>query len=304
MITIPPYLKKGDTIGITCPAGYMEYKKAATCIATLKKWGYHVQAGKTLGGESSNYFSGTDEERLADLQAMMDDDNIHAILCGRGGYGVGRIIERINFKKFIKKPKWIIGFSDITILHTHIFSNYKIATLHAPMAAAFNDGGSKNVFTGSLRKALQGATNKYSVGSGPQNRIGEAGGRLIGGNLTLLAHVCGTSSDFNTKGKILFIEDVGEYLYNTDRMLHQLKRNGKFDKLAGLIVGGFTEMKDTTRAFGSTLYEIVHHLIEEYTFPVAFDFPVSHGKENYALKTGVEYHLKVTKQKVVLEEKS
>lgn len=304
MITIPPYLKKGDTIGITCPAGYMEYKKAATCIATLKKWGYHVKAGKTVGGGSGNYFSGTDEERLADLQEMMDDNNIRAILCGRGGYGVGRIIEQISFRKFTKNPKWIIGFSDITILHAHIFSNYKIAGMHAPMAAAFNDGGSKNLFVGSLRKALQGTASNYSIASGPHNRTGEATGRLVGGNLSLLAHICGSSSDLNTKGKILFIEDVGEYLYNIDRMLYQLKRNGKFDKLEGLIVGGFTETKDTSRPFGSTLYEIVHHLVDEYSFPVAFDFPVSHGKENYALKTGMEYQLKVTKQKVMLREKS
>lgn len=302
MIKIPGYLKKGDTIGLTCPAGYMDYEKTVTCISTLKKWGYNVRVGKTVGGSSRNYFSGTDEERLADLQSLMDDDSIQAILCGRGGYGVGRIVERINFKKFIKKPKWIIGFSDITILHAHIFSNYKIATLHAPMAAAFNDDGNKSVYVQSLKHLLAGKAYKYSAKHNRYNRAGIAEGILVGGNLSLLAHICGTSSDINTKGKILFIEDVGEYLYNIDRMLYQLKRNGKFEKLAGLIVGGFTDMKDTTRPFGKTVYEIISNAVSEYDFPVCFDFPVSHGKENYALKTGVECQLKVSRQKVVLKE--
>ncbi|MBS1752177.1 MAG: LD-carboxypeptidase [Bacteroidetes bacterium] len=302
MIKIPRYLKRGDTIGLTCPAGYMEYEKTKKCIATLKKWGYNVIVGKTVGGASLNYFSGTDEERLADLQEMMDDSSILAILCGRGGYGMGRIIEQINFKKFIKNPKWIIGFSDITILHAHIHSRYNIATLHAPMAAAFNEGGYKKEYVQSLRQVLTGKSYKYSATPNQYNRTGTAEGILVGGNLSLLAHICGTSSDINTKGKILFIEDVGEYLYNIDRMLYQLKRNGKFEKLAGLIAGGFTDMKDTTRPFGKTIYEIFTDLLSEYNFPVCYDFPVSHGKENYALKVGVPHHLKISRQKAFLRE--
>ncbi|MBI2729734.1 MAG: LD-carboxypeptidase [Sphingobacteriales bacterium] len=299
---IPPYLQKGDTIGITCPAGYMTREKAQTCIDTLQNWGYEVMIGDTLGSNSGNYFSGTDEERLYELQAMLDDDNIKAILCGRGGYGVGRIIEQIDFSTFKKKPKWVIGFSDITILHSHIYSNYKTATLHAPMAAAFNDGGDTSEFIASLKNALEGKKIKYQIAVHDFNRKGEAIGEVVGGNLALLAHCTGTSSDIKTKGKILFIEDVGEYLYNVDRMLCQLKRSGKLDKLAGLIIGGFTDMKDTERPFGKTVEEIIKESIAAYDYPVCFNFPVSHGKENLALKIGVGYKLKVGKNKVILEE--
>ena len=302
MIKIPPYLKKNDTIGITCPAGYMAAEKVKTCIGVLQQWGYNVKVGNTVGGGSTTYFSGTDEERLAEFQQMLDDKNIKAILCGRGGYGTGRIIEQINFKKFRKDPKWIIGFSDITILHTHIYSNYSIATLHAPMAAAFNDGGYKNEYVQSLQKALTGKRTKYNCQTNALNIKGKASGQLVGGNLSLLAHATGTSSDIQTKGKILFMEETGEYLYSADRMLYQLNRSGKLNKLAGLIIGGFTDMKDTTRPFGKTIHEIIFDVVKAYDYPVCMGFPVSHDKENYALKVGAVYHLNVAPKKVVLEE--
>ncbi|HRO47594.1 LD-carboxypeptidase [Agriterribacter sp.] len=302
MIKIPPYLKKGDTIGITCPAGYMAAEKVQTCVEALQQWGYKVIAGNTVGGKSTTYFSGTDGERLTELQQMLDNENIAAILCGRGGYGMGRIVEQIDFKKFKRHPKWIIGFSDITILHTHIHTHYGISTLHAPMAAAFNEEGYKNEYVQSLKKTLAGKRTKYTCNAYELNRKGKASGTLIGGNLSLLAHVTGTSSDIKTKGKILFIEEVGEYLYSADRMLYQLKRSGKLDKLAGLIIGGFTEMKDTKRPFGKTIYEIIADVVKTYNYPVCMGFPVGHGKENYALKVGAVYHLNVTPKKVMLEE--
>jgi muramoyltetrapeptide carboxypeptidase len=292
MIKIPPYLKKGDTIGITCPAGFMAKEKAQPCIDILQRWGYQVMVGKTLGSNSANYFSGTDEERRDELQAMLDDVNINAILCGRGGYGVGRIIDQLDFTKFKKKPKWIIGFSDITVLHSHIYTSVKIASLHAPMAAAFNEG--ENEFIQSLQKALAGKKATYKLSTHPFNKTGTAIGELLGGNLSLLAHLTGTASDINTKNKILFIEDIGEQIYSIDRMLYQLKRNGKLDKLAGLIIGGFTDMKDTDRPFGKTVYEVIKEIISEYNYPVCFNFPVSHGKENYALKVGVKYNLEIS----------
>lgn len=297
---IPPYLKKGDTIAITCPAGYMAATKAATCIRTLQQWGYEVMVGKTLGSNSKNYFSGTDDERLDELQAMLDDRSINAILFGRGGYGMGRIIDRLDFKKFRKHPKWLIGFSDITVLHTHLFNKYNIASLHAPMAAAFNDG--ENEYTRSLRNALEGEKNIYKTNPHPFNKKGETSGVLIGGNLALLANVIGTPSDFDTKNKILFIEDTGEYIYNLDRMLYQFKRSGKFNKPAAIIFGGFTDMKDTERPFGKTTDEVLKEITETFDFPVCFNFPVSHGKENVALKIGGQYHLKVTKGKTILKE--
>lgn len=302
MIKIPPYLKKGDTIGLVCPAGYMPVEKVQTCLDVLQEWGYRVKIGKTVGGESATYFSGTDEERLTDFQQMLDDDAIKAVLCARGGYGTGRIIDKIDFAKFRKHPKWIVGYSDVTVLHSHIYSHFYISTLHAPMAGAFNDDGFKNEFIRSLKNALEGKKLKYKCEVHDYNRKGEAVGELVGGNLALLAHLVGTDSDIKTRGKILFLEDVGEQLYNIDRMLHQLKRSGKLARLAGLIFGGFTESKDTERPFGNSIHEILRDIVKEFDYPVCYDFPVSHTNRNYALKIGVGYKLKVGKSKVTLEE--
>ena len=299
---VPPYLKTGDTIAITCPAGFMPLEKAQTCINTLQEWGYKVKVGSMLGSASQTYFSGTDEERVKELQQMLDDPKIDAILFGRGGYGMGRIIEQLSFKKFSKKPKWIIGFSDITVMHTHLLSQYKIASLHAPMAAAFNDGGAVTEYVQSLRKALAGEKTIYHTAPHANNKPGSATGKLVGGNLALLAHVIGTASDFKTKNHILFIEDIGEYLYNADRMLYQLKRSGKLSNISGLIFGGFTDMKDTERPFGKSMDEILADISRDLDIPVCFNFPVSHGTENYALKIGVKYNLVVGKNEIVLKE--
>jgi muramoyltetrapeptide carboxypeptidase len=302
MITIPPYLQAGDVIGIVCPAGAMPVEKVSECIRVLnEEWGFLTKVGNTIG-KQFNYFSGTDEERLNDFQQMLDDDEVKAVLCARGGYGMTRIIDKIDFKKFKKNPKWIIGYSDITVLHLHLYANYYISSVHAPMAGAFNDAGYVNRFVQSLKAVLEGKKIKYAIDPHEFNKKGEAIGELIGGNLTLLSHITGTDSDSKTRGRILFIEDVGEYLYNIDRMMYHLKRSGKLSKLAGLIVGGFTDMKDTERPFGQTAYEIIRDVVSEYSYPVCFGFPVSHEKENYALKAGVGYKLKVTKNKVILEE--
>lgn len=303
IIKTPPYLKPGDTIGIVCPAGYMPFEKAAECVRVLQEeWGFKVKVGSTLGSRSETYFSGTDEERLADFQKMLDDDEISAVLCGRGGYGMGRIIDQIDFKKFRKKPKWVIGFSDITIFHTHLYTNYHISSLHAPMAAAFNEEGYLNEYVLSLKAALEGKWIKYTCAGHELNRPGEAVGELVGGNLALLVHGIGTSSELKTAGRILFIEDIGEQKYSIDRMMHQLKRSGKLDDLAGLIVGCFADTKDTDRPFGEDVRHIIFNAVKEYKYPVCFDFPVSHNTENYALKNGVGHKLKVTKKKVTLAE--
>ena len=302
MIKTPPYLQKGDTIGIICPGGAMPVEKVSECIRVLnEEWGFKTKVGKTIGNEF-HYFSGTDKERLDDFQQMLDDDEVKAVLCARGGYGMGRIIDQINFKKFEKQPKWIIGYSDITVLHSHLYSNYYISSLHAPMAGAFNNEGFKNEFVLSLKNALEGKKIKYQCPPHEFNKKGQAIGELIGGNLALLSHLVGTDSDIKTRGRILFIEDVGEYLYTIDRMMYQLKRSGKLAKIAGLIVGGFTDIKDTERPFGQTAYEIIRDIVKEYDYPVCYAFPVSHEKENYALKIGVGYKLKVGKNKATLEE--
>ena len=302
MTIIPPYLQPGDTIGMVCPSGFMPKEKMQTCIDTLINWGYRILPGKTLGSQY-NYFSGTDKERTDDLQSMMDNKKVKAIFCARGGYGLGRIVDDLDFKKFIKHPKWIIGFSDITVLESHLFAQYKIASLHAPMAAAFNDGGFENKYVQSLREAMMGRKANYNVDGHMLNKNGHCKGKLVGGNLSLLANLTGTPSEINMKNKILFIEDVGEYIYNVDRMFYQLKRSGQLAHLRGLIIGRFSDMKDTTVPFGEDTFAAINDIIKEYDYPVCYNFPVSHDDENYALKIGVDYKLTVSKTMVELVEK-
>ncbi len=301
MTKVPPSLSKGDTIAIVCPAGYMPSEKAATCIEVLKEWGYKVRVGKTLGSQF-HYFSGTDEERRKDLQLMLDDPTVKAILCGRGGYGMSRIIDTLDFTKFKKSPKWIIGYSDITLLHAHLYTQLKTASLHSPMAAAFNDGEFANEYIQSLKKALKGNKLLYKTSVHPFNQQGKAVGELVGGNLSLVAHMIGSKSAYNCKGKILFLEDVGEYVYNIDRMMIQLERSGMLSQLAGLIIGGFTEMKDTVIPFGASAIELIQERVSKYKYPVCFDFPVSHSRENYPVKVGVKHELVVGKRLVQLKE--
>ena len=301
-IKFPPHLKPGDTIGITLPAGYMEAEKIETCVKTLESWGYHVVKGNTIGSASGNYFSGTDEERRADLQAMLDDKSIKAILFGRGGYGSSRIIDGLKFSKFLKSPKWLIGFSDITVFHCYLLNNFGMASIHGPMAAAFNDGGAETVYIDSLRQMLAGEKFTIELKSAKENNPGSVKGKLVGGNLSLLIHLMGTNAEIETKGNILFIEDIGEYLYSIDRMLLELKRAGKFKGLKGLIFGGFSDMKDTGRPFGMGIQEILKQYSHTLKIPVAFNFPASHSRQNMALKIGAKYHFKVSEDKVSLTE--
>lgn len=298
---IPRYLKEGDTIGITCPAGYMPMEKIADCIETLKKWGFKTHVGRTLGNIQENYFSADDDVRRIDFQEMLDNENIHAILCGRGGYGVSRIIDTINFRQFRRDPKWIIGYSDISLLHTHLQNRLGVASLHAPMAAAFMKNPN-SIYIKSIRNSLLGKRTKYVVNGHELNIPGEVTAELIGGNLALLAHSIGSVSEPNIKNKILFIEDVGEYIYNIDRMFIQLKRAGWFNKVAGLIIGSFSDMKDTTVPFGKDIYSIIHEHLQSFHFPVAFHFPVGHTERNLALKCGVVHRLKVQKENILLLE--
>ena len=290
----PNYLKPGDTIAIVCPAGFLPAAKAKACINTLKKWGFKVTKGKTLGGKSKNYFSGSFEERLADLQNQIDDPSINAILCGRGGYGTTHLLDHIDWKKFKKNPKWIIGFSDITILHTYLLTEIGVAGIHGPMANAFNEDNGINRYTLSLKDSLEGKPVHYTAKPNANNTYGKATAPMVGGNLSLLAHAVGTNADVDTRGKILFIEDVGEQLYNVERMLLQLKKAGKLSKLKGLVVGGFTSNKDTDRPFGKNIEQVIYDVVQEFTFPICFGFPISHEKENVAIIVGGMYRLDVS----------
>jgi muramoyltetrapeptide carboxypeptidase len=288
----PKYLTKNSTIGITCPSGYVSAERVAYAIVVLEKWGFKTVVGKTVGNEY-HYFSGDDATRLADLQQMLDDPNIDAILMGRGGYGLSRIIDQIDFTNFIKQPKWICGFSDITVLHSHIQAQFGIPTLHSPMCGAFKPETEETDYILSLRKALTGESLHHCFDPSPHNRIGEVEGIVVGGNLAMLAHLTGSVSQIDTDGKILFIEDIGEHLYHIDRMLYNLKRSGQLSQLKGLIVGSFTDTEDTDRPFGQTLEEIITDKVKEYDFPVCFGFACGHDEVNYTLVLGATYQLSV-----------
>lgn len=296
MTPLPPFLKKNDSIGLIAPASFVAEERLINCIDTIEnQWHYKIIKGKTIGKKQDNYFSASDEERLQDLQTMLDNPNIKAILCARGGYGLSRIVDKIDFTAFKKKPKWIIGFSDVTVLLQHIFKHLKISSLHAPMAVSFDGKEERTPYLNSLKNILEGEKINYQFPSHPLNKKGTCKGKLIGGNLTLFNHLLGSKSSVNLKNKILFIEDVGEYIYAIDRMIQQLKRAKNINKLAGLLIGGFTDTKDTDPVFGKTVYETIYEQLKDFNFPIAFNFPASHGIENYSLKIGVEYALKITK---------
>jgi muramoyltetrapeptide carboxypeptidase len=305
----PPYLKSGDVIGITCPAGHITLDEIKSSIRIMESWGFKIRVGNTVNKQDFS-FGGTDAERLQDLQAMLDDSSIKAIMCARGGYGSARIIDQLNFSNFVQQPKWIIGFSDITVLHAHINRMYGIPTIHSKMCNSFPDDFKTaepivHDTILSIRKALTGQQMEYAVAADPQNRTGTASGMLIGGNLSILASVSGTSSELNTIGKILFLEEVGEYLYSLDRMFNNLQRSHKLDNLAGLIIGGFNRLKpdDPGEEFGRTVYDIVMEKVKDFKYPVCFNFPVGHQRNNYALKCGIMHQLDVQTGFVKLIEK-
>lgn len=300
MIAQPAYLKKGSTIGITCPSGYVSEDRVRFAVETFQLWGFKVKVGKTVGSEH-NYFSGTDEARLKDLQIMMDDPEVDAIVMGRGGYGMSRIIDQLDLAAFKKKPKWICGFSDITVLHSHIHVQLQTPTMHSPMCGAFKPDTVNSDYIKNFYAALTGESLYYHAPASPYNRPGAAEGLLVGGNIAILAHLTGSVSDIDTSGKILFIEDIGEYLYNMDRLMLNLKRAGKLVKIKGLIVGGLTDMQDTERPFGQVIEEIILDKVKEYDYPVCFNFPIGHQDINYTLCMGMLHKLIVTAQGTQLE---
>jgi muramoyltetrapeptide carboxypeptidase len=303
----PPYLKAGDTIGITAPAGWITPEEVQPAVQVMESWGYKIQVGDTIGKKDFS-FGGTDQERLNDFQTMLDDRNIKAIMCARGGYGAVRIVDRINWTKFKEHPKWIIGFSDITVLHSHIHSNFQIASLHSKMTNSFPDSWDKaepiQIETIlSIQDALRGKKMEYTAERTMENRQGTAEGILTGGNLKTIESLSGSLSDIKTDGKILFVEDTGEYLYSIDRMFWNLKRTGKLKNLKALMVGGFkVKPDDPGEEFGRTVEEIVLEKIREYSYPVCFNFPVGHQKNNFALKCGVKHRLTVNENEVRLIE--
>jgi len=304
---IPTYLKKGDIIGITSPAGYITLEEIKPAIETIEKWGYKVKIGNTIGKREFT-FGGTDDQRTEDFQQMLDDPKVKAVLSARGGYGSIRIIDRLKWDKFKEKPKWIIGFSDLTVIHSFLNRQFGIASVHSKMCNSFPDDWSKAEpvqieCIESINKALSGERMTYSVLPNANNRQGIAEGKLVGGNLKTLETMSATMSDLITVNKILFVEDTGEYLYSIDRMFWNLKRTGKLSNLKALIVGGFKVKTDSdTEDFGKTVEQIVMEKIKNYKYPVCFDFPVGHQKNNFALKCGMVHKLNVQAETCTLTE--
>ncbi|MDR0207436.1 MAG: LD-carboxypeptidase [Bacteroidales bacterium] len=287
---IPPYLNAGDTIGIVAPARKVTRNEIEFAIRWWEEKGFRIVLGKNLFNEHYHY-AGTDMERAEDLQNMLDDSSINAIFCARGGYGTMRIIDKLEFLSFIIEPKWICGFSDITTLHSHINKVCDIATIHSTMPFTMTQTNLQNLET--LFQTLIGQPPVYEFKSHPLNRPGSFSGQLTGGNLSILYALSKSVSEMDTTHKILFIEDTDEYLYHIDRMILQLKRAGKLEKLAGLLVGSFTKIKDNDIGFGYSYEQIIREQCEEYDFPIAFNFPAGHGEQNVALKMGTKCSLEV-----------
>jgi len=288
----PAYLKRGDKVAIVATARKVAPEEMALAMKTFSRCGLAVGEDENLYA-SHNQYAGTDEQRLESLQRMLDDESIKAIFCARGGYGTVRIIDRADFSGFVRSPKWVVGFSDITVLHSHIHTNFGIETLHAIMPYSFFHEKLSLESIESLRTALFGEPLLYDYANDFPYRPGYAKGVIVGGNLSLLYALDGTASDLDPEGKILFIEDLDEYLYHFDRMMMKMKRSGKLGNLAGLIVGGLTEMHDNTIAFGKSAYEIIQDVVADYDYPVCFGFPAGHIADNRALILGRETELYV-----------
>jgi muramoyltetrapeptide carboxypeptidase len=297
MFIRPSYLKEKDKVSIVATAKKILPEQLHTAIATLEGWGLHVVLGKNLYKEF-HQFAGTDNERLKDLQSAMDNKDIKVIFCARGGYGTARIIDQIDLKSFKQSPKWIVGFSDATVLHCHL-QKHGFQSIHATMPLLFPKDKKSSIL--SLKDTLFGKKLSYIIKGDNLNRTGSAKGIMVGGNLSILNALTCTNSETDTKGRILFIEDIDEYLYHIDRMMVHLKRAGKLKNIAGLVVGHMTGMKDNDIPFGKNVKEIILDAVKEYKFPVCFNLPSGHEPENVALKFGAKVKLIVGKDKSSLE---
>lgn len=297
----PPYLKAGDTVAIVAPSGVLKNKTAEIEKAKnlLKSWGLYVEVGKNVFNQNY-HFAGTDTERTEDLQNAMDNPTISAIWCARGGYGTVRILDKLNYTKFKKNPKWIIGYSDITALHNQVH-NEGFESLHAIMCTSLQDDNETIKETiSTFKNALFGITLSYTLQGSKYNKIGTTSGQLVGGNLTMLHTMLGSKTNINTSGKILFIEEIGEYEYHIDRMLQSLKRAGYFDNCKGVLIGDITKVRKNTTAWGVPVEQLILDVLAEYNFPIAFNMPAGHEKDNRALILGRTVEMTVSKEKSIV----
>ena len=300
----PPYLKAGDTVAIVAPSGILKNREGEVqqAVKLLESWGLHAIVGKHVFSKA-NHFAGTDEERCSDLQSAMDDPKINAIWCARGGYGTVRVLDKLNYTEFKKNPKWVIGYSDITALHNQVH-NEGFQSLHALMCVSLTknlDDIKESVST--FKTAIFGHPENYTLKGSSYNRTGETSGELVGGNLTMLHTMLGSKESIDTSGKILFIEEIGEYKYHIDRMLQSMKRAGYFDNLNGLVVGDMSKMRKNTTLWGTSVEQLILDALADYDFPIAFNVPAGHEKDNRALVLGKIVNLKVEKNQSKLSYK-
>ncbi|MAX69899.1 MAG: LD-carboxypeptidase [Flavobacteriaceae bacterium] len=294
----PPYLKPGDTVAIVAPSGILKNREREVnqAVDLLKSWGLHAVVGKHVFSKA-DHFAGTDEQRCEDLQKAMDDPTISAIWCARGGYGTVRILDKLDYTKFRKHPKWVVGYSDITALHNQLH-NEGFESLHALMCVSLTQDLSEvQTSIDTFKAALFGNPTDYVLQGSKYNREGESEGELVGGNLTMLHTMLGSDTSLDTSGKILFIEEIGEYKYHIDRMLQSLKRAGYFDNCKGVVVGDMSKLRKNTTLWGTSIEQLILDALADYDFPVAFNMPAGHEDDNRALVLGRTIKLKVSKEK-------
>ena len=292
------HLQQGDKVAVVAPAGYISEGSLDAMTACMERWGLRVCRGSQVYAQH-HQFAGADAQRAADLQEAISNAEIKAVICARGGYGCSRIVDAVDFSPLLQCPKWLVGYSDITVLHAR-WNRMGVASIHGVMSGKFPADGGDNENTESLRKALFGEPLHYTIPAHPLNKTGRTEGLLTGGNIALVAHLTGSVDELNTAGKILFLEDVGEYLYALDRMMRQLQRSGQLQQIKGLILGYFTDMKDHATSFGASAYEIVSAYVRDLDIPVCVGFPAGHEEPNLSLVFGKPVTLTVETSQTIL----
>lgn len=302
----PEFLKQNDKIAIVAPSGRIFPEEIQDGLNLIKSWGLIPVLGKNLFEDYYNgyHFAGTDEQRISDFQEALDNDEIKAIWCARGGYGAVKLLDNLKWNKFLTNPKWIIGYSDITAIHNHV-NNFEIQTIHAITTKKLNTEYNEETFL-TLEKALLGQELNYEIPAHPFNQKGKVKGKLVGGNLSIIYSLVGSNSFINGENSILFIEDWNENWYHVDRMMTNLKRSGLLARIKGLVVGSFTKMDveaenpEFHSDFDPTTYEVIQKIMNEFEIPIAYQFPAGHIGDNRALIFGREVSLEVNENLVNL----